>query len=53
MSEAFNENGAYKELYMNIEAAQAARNDVEGGMAAFGAVDKISEKQKEVGSLIM
>ena len=35
MSEALNENGTYKALYVNIEAAQAARNDVEGGMAVI------------------
>nr|CAA6830480.1 MAG: AAA-like domain-containing protein [uncultured Thiotrichaceae bacterium] len=32
MSDELNEAGVYKSLYVNIEAAQAARNDVEGGM---------------------
>ncbi|CAA6804555.1 MAG: AAA-like domain-containing protein, partial [uncultured Thiotrichaceae bacterium] len=35
MSDALNEAGVYKSLYVNIEAAQAARNDVEGGMAVI------------------
>ena len=32
MAEALNEEGTYKSLYVNIEAAQASRNDVERGM---------------------
>ena len=35
MSEALNENCTYKALYVNIETAQAARNDIEGGMAVI------------------
>ena len=35
MSEALNEVGVYKSLYVNIEAAQAARNDVDSGIAVI------------------
>lgn len=35
MTEALNHEGRYKALYVNVEAAQAARNDVEGGLAVI------------------
>ncbi|MEZ5449352.1 MAG: hypothetical protein R3E89_10310 [Thiolinea sp.] len=35
MVKALNEEGTYKALYVNIEAAQAARNDAEGGLAVI------------------
>ncbi|MEZ5476336.1 MAG: hypothetical protein R3E95_02200 [Thiolinea sp.] len=35
MVKALNREGIYKALYVNIEAAQAARNDAEGGLAVI------------------
>lgn len=35
MTEVLNQEGRYKALYVNVEAAQAARNDVEGGLAVI------------------
>jgi len=35
MAEALNEAGDYKALYVNIEAAQAARDDVDSGLAVI------------------
>ena len=35
MTEALNEAGVYKALYVNIEAAQAARGDADGGLTVI------------------